>query len=81
MDTGVHPSLQWRCYHQVLYTKLNLQIEYLPPYTREVWDYSKAQLGLINKANENIDWNRFYPGQDIYNQVNLFNTTILNFFR
>ena len=51
----IHHSLQSECCHQVVYAKLNWQIEYPPTYTREVWDYSKAQVDLINKAVENFD--------------------------
>ena len=69
MDAGVHPSLHSKCHYQVVYAKLNLQIEYPPTYTREVWDYGKAQFNIINKAIENFD------------KVNLFNTTILNIFQ
>ena len=81
MDAGVHSSLHSKCHHQVIYAKLNLQIEYAPPYTREICDYGKSQFDLINKAIENFDWNKLFSGQDIHNQVNLFNTTILNIFR
>ena len=81
MDAGVHPSLHSKCYHQVIYEKLNLQIDYPSLYTREAWDYGKAQFDLINKAIENFDWNKLFSGQDIHNQVKLFNTTILNIFR
>ena len=80
MDAGVHPSLHSKYHHQVNYAKLNLQIEYLPNYTREVWDYGKVQFFLIQKAIENFDWNKLFSGQDIHNQVKLFNTTILNIF-
>ena len=55
MDAGVHPSLHSKYHHHVIYAKLNLQIEYPPPYTLEVWDYGKAQLDLINKAIESFD--------------------------
>ena len=58
-----------------------MQIEYPPPYTREVLYYVKAQFDLINKAIENFDLNKLFSGQDIHDQVNLFNTTILNIFR
>ena len=81
MDSGVHPSLHSKCHHQVIYAKLNLQIEYPPPYTREVWDYGKAQVNLINKAIKNFDWNELFSGKNIHNQIKLFNTTILNIFR
>ena len=64
-----------------IYEKLNLQIDYPSLYTREAWDYGKAQFDLINKAIENFDWNKLFSGQDIHNQVKLFNTTILNIFR
>ena len=76
MDSGVHPSLHSKCHHQVIYAKLNLQIQYF--YT--LWDYGKAQFDLINKANENFDWNGLVSGKDIHNRVNLFITTILNIF-
>ena len=81
MDAGVHPSLHSKRHHQVIYAKVNLQIEYPPPYTREIWDYGKARFDLINKAIENFDWNKLFSGQYIHDQVNLFNTTILNIFR
>ena len=81
MDAGVHPSLHSKCHHQAVYTKLNLQIENPPPYTCEVWDFGKAQCHLINKKIENFDWNKLFSGQDIHNQVNFFNTRILNIFR
>ena len=55
-----------------------MQIEYPPPYTCKVWDYSRTKFNLINKAIENFDWNKLFSGQDIHNHVNVFNTTILN---
>ena len=81
MDAGVYPFLHLKLYHQVKYPKFNLQIEYLPPSTSEISDYSKAQFDLINKAIENFDWNKLFSTQDIHNQVNLFNATILSIFR
>ena len=81
MDSGVHPSLHSKCHHQVIYTKLNFEIEYPPPYIPEVWDYGKAQVNPINKAIENSNWNELFSGQNIHNQIKLFNTTILNIFR
>ena len=76
MDAGVHPSL-----HSKSCAKLNLQIEYPPPYTHEVWDYGKAQFNLNNKAIEIFNWDKLFSSLEIHNQVNLFNTTILNIFR
>ena len=39
IDSGIHPSLNQNCHHQIIFCKLNLKIEYPPPYAREVWDY------------------------------------------
>ena len=35
-ESGVHPSLHPNCHHQLIYTKLNLQMYYPPQYYREV---------------------------------------------
>ena len=35
VDSGVHPSLQSNCHHQITYCKINLNIEYPPPLS--VW--------------------------------------------
>ena len=43
IDSGIHPSLHQNCHHQIIFCKLNLKIEYPPPYAREAWDYGKVQ--------------------------------------
>ena len=35
IDSGNHPLLHQNGYHQVIFCKLNLKIEYLPPYAYE----------------------------------------------
>ena len=77
IDSGIHPSLHQNCHHQIIFCKLNLKIEYPPPYAREVWDYGKAQTDLINRA---IDWINLFLDKHINEQVILFNRTILNIF-
>ena len=62
-------------------SKISLQKEDCPPYTHELWDCNKAQFDLINKAIKNFVWNKLFSDQDIHNQENLFNTTILNIFQ
>ena len=41
MDSGIHSSLHENCHHQILYSKLNLKIEYPPPYIRKTWDHNR----------------------------------------
>ena len=47
IDSGIHPSLHQNCHNRVIFCKLNLEIEYLPPYTHEAWDYGKTQTDLM----------------------------------
>ena len=36
VDSGVDSSLHSKCHHQITYSKLNLKIEYPPPYIRKM---------------------------------------------
>ena len=36
IDSRVHLSLHEKCYHQIIYLKLNLKSEYRPPYIRKI---------------------------------------------
>ena len=80
IDSGVHPSLYPQCHHQITFCKINLKIEYPPPYTRLVWDYEKADKNAINRSIEQFDWNRSFYNLDVHEQVCLLNSTLLNIF-
>ena len=53
MDSGLDLSLHSKCHHQIIYSKLNLKIEYPPPYIRKIWNYNRAETDSINRAIEN----------------------------
>ena len=48
MDSGVHLTLHSKCDLEKIYSKLNLKIEYPPPYTRKIWNYRRSETDLIN---------------------------------
>ena len=50
VERGVHPSLYSNCHHQITYCKLNLSIEYPPPFERLVWGYNRANVEGIKKS-------------------------------
>ena len=79
-DSGVHPTLHSKCHHQIIYLKLNLKIEYPPPYTRKIWDYNRSETDLINRSIESFDWSKLFSGKNVHEQVDLFNETLLNIF-
>ena len=37
-ESGIHPSLHPKCHHQIVFAKLNLNVEYPPLYERLIWD-------------------------------------------
>ena len=55
VDSGTHPSLHPNCHHQIIHCKINLQVEYPPPYQRHVWNYAKANKDTILSALQNVD--------------------------
>ena len=42
VDSGTHPFLHPNCYHIIIHCKINLQVEYLQPYQRHLWNYDKS---------------------------------------
>ena len=50
MESGVHSSLSSTCHHEIVFAKLNLQVEYPPTYERVFWDYSRTGKASINRA-------------------------------
>ena len=55
VDSGVHSSFHKNFHHQITFCKLNLQIEYPPPYKRLVWDYKKADTNSIRKTLKQVN--------------------------
>ena len=80
MDSGVHLSLHEKCHHQIIYSKLNLRIEYPPPYIRKIWDYNRSETDSVNRSIEIFDWPSLFSGKNVHEQVELFNKTLLNIF-
>ena len=60
IESGVHPSLDSHCQHQIIYGKLNISSPTPPPYERVIWDYSKAETSKIRDIINSIDWNMLF---------------------
>ena len=72
-----HPSLHENCQHQITFAKTRLRIEY-PPH--HVWNYAKATVNGINKAISQFNWQGSFTNLPINEQVNIFNSTLMNIF-
>ena len=77
-NSGVHSSLHPNCYHQIIFCQLNLKMYYPPPYERVVWNYDKANIGLISRAINEFDWENCFLHKNIDEQLRLFNVTLMN---
>ena len=63
-ESGVHPSLDDRCQHQIVYGKVNISIPYPPPCCRTLWDYAKSNDRAIKVTISSVDWTSQFDGLD-----------------
>ena len=78
VNSGVHAVLHPNCHHQIVHSSFSLNIFYLPPHQRLVWDYKKIDSKNIRKAIDSVNRERLFDQLDINAQVAAFNETILN---
>ena len=80
LESGVRPSLDPTCKHQITFCKINFKIPPAPVYNRRVWHFNKANSTLISKAISQFPWQTRLEqiGNNPTLQVELLNETILN---
>ena len=80
MESGVHGYLSSTCHHEIIFAKLHLKVEYLFPYKRVFWDYSRADNASINRAINAIDWDELFSNKIVESQVTESNDLLLNIY-
>ena len=80
VDSGTHPSLHPNCHHQIIHCKINLHVEYPPPYQRHVWNCAKANKDAISSVLQDVACHCLFANETVHQQVNLLNDIILNVF-
>ena len=81
IESGVHPSLHEQCHHQIVYGKLSVSNIALPPYTRNVWYYDKADFVAIRRSIEMFRWHEHLDKISCPNeQVKFLNEVLLNIY-
>ena len=60
---------------------MNLNVALPPPYTRELWDYNKADEKNIQKSIKTCNWARLFINLTINERVELLSNTLINIFR
>ena len=78
MESGVRPSLDSYCKHQIVFCRLNLHITPAPFFSRRIWHYNRADQLLIKRAVSEFPWDVNLGNHDPSWQVSYFNSTIMN---
>ena len=76
-NSEIHPSLHSNCHHQIIYGKVNLEIFYLPRYERHIWHYKHANVDMISKAIQGLDWDKAFSDKSTDENF-IFTRAILN---
>ena len=81
VESGVHPSLHEQCHHQIVYGKVSVSSIPVPPYTRRIWHYDKADFVAIRKSIAMFRWREHLENLTCPNeQVKLLNEVLLNIY-
>ena len=56
INSGVHPSLDESCKHQIIHCKLNINHPKVPPYEKKLWHYDAADRDIIHRTISDFDW-------------------------
>ena len=80
IESGVHSSLSSTCHHKIVLAKLNLKVEYPPPYERILLDYSRANKVSVNRAINAIDREELLAKNPVESQVSQLNNLLLNIY-
>ena len=78
---GASLSLHEQCHHQIVSGKLSVSNIALPPYTRKIWHYDKADFVAIRKSIKMFAWPEQLDKMTCPNeQVELLNEVLLNIY-
>ena len=77
----MHPTLYPKCHHQMIYSKLNLKIDYPPCYMCIIWDYTKSKTDFINHFIKRFGQSNLFYDKNVCKPVDLFNKTLINIFQ
>ena len=81
LKSGVHPSLQEQCHHQIVYGELCITNPIPPPYRRRIWFYDRADARAIQKSIQIFNWCEHIGHLTCPNQqVEILTETLLNIF-
>ena len=65
VGSGTHPSLYTNCHHKIIHCKIDLQVEYPPPYQRLIWNSAQASKDTILSSLQSVDWQSLFANNPV----------------
>ena len=78
VDSGVIPSPDPRCKHQVIHGTINFTVPSPPPYKRKIWKYDQANVLSIKNNIGSINWDELFAGKNIDDMVSVLTDNLLS---
>ena len=78
---GVDASLFDKCYHDIIYGKINIRVPLPTVFIREVCNYSKADVQNVQKPILDCSWTKAVESLSVDSKVDLLNEAVLSIFR
>ena len=78
VDSGIIPSPDERCKHQLIHGKINLEVPVPPKYMRRMWQYNDGNYEAIKNEMESVDWNLLFENKNVNEMVDDFNSIFKN---
>ena len=74
VESDIFPSLHVKCHHQIVYSKLNLNVVYSPPYQHMILDYKRSNVDYIRKSVNSINLGFVLSGKNVHQRSMFFIT-------
>ena len=78
VDSGVIPSPDPRCKHQVIHGTINFSVPSPPPYKRNIWKYDQANVPSIKNNIGSVNWEELFDGRSVDDMVSILTDKLLS---
>ena len=77
---GVDVSIFDKCYHNIIFDKVNIRVTLPPVYIHEVWNYSQANVENVKYAISNYNRIKAFENLSVDGKVKYLNETLRSIF-
>ena len=78
VDSGVIPSPDPRCKHQIIHGTINFSVPSPPPYRRNIWKYDQANVPSIHNNIVSNNWEELFNGRSVDDMVSILTDKLLS---